>query len=48
MPWQQVVGLRNVIAHAYFGLDADILWDVVAREVPTLRRVAAQMIAEGV
>jgi uncharacterized protein with HEPN domain len=28
--------MRHRIAHAYFGIDADILWDVVENEVPLL------------
>ncbi len=28
--------LRNFIAHAYFALDLDIIWDAVTRDVPAL------------
>ena len=35
--WRKIVGLRNLIAHAYSGIDNDILWDVVGNEVPKLR-----------
>ena len=34
IPWRRVAGLRDVLAHAYFGLDEDIVWSVVAEEVP--------------
>jgi uncharacterized protein with HEPN domain len=43
VPWSQVVGLRNIIAHAYFGLDLEIIWDVVQNELPTLKRTAEKM-----
>ena len=29
---------RDLIAHAYFGIDPDILWDVIENKVPELRR----------
>ncbi|WP_375340942.1 HepT-like ribonuclease domain-containing protein [Lyngbya confervoides] len=33
-----MTGLRNIIAHTYFYLDADILWDVVQNEFPRTPR----------
>jgi uncharacterized protein with HEPN domain len=36
IPWREIAGLRNVIAHEYFGLDADILWDVIRSQIPAL------------
>ena len=34
--WRKVAGLRDVIAHAYFGIDDAVLWDVVRNKVPAL------------
>ena len=34
--WREIAGLRDVIAHAYFALDSDILWDAVECDVPAL------------
>jgi len=36
VPWEAIIGIRHRIAHAYFGIDTDILWDVVDHEVPLL------------
>ncbi|MBI5109239.1 MAG: DUF86 domain-containing protein [Rhodocyclales bacterium] len=36
IPWDAIVGMRHRIGHAYFGVDDDILWDVVENEVPLL------------
>lgn len=35
--WKQIKGLRDHIAHGYFNLDADIIFDVVKNEIPVLR-----------
>lgn len=34
--WRKLAGLRDVIAHAYCGLDEEILWAVVTSKVPAL------------
>lgn len=34
--WKAIVGLRDVLAHAYFALDDDTLWDIVTNKVPEL------------
>lgn len=34
--WREIAGLRDFIAHAYFALDSDLIWDAVERDVPAL------------
>lgn len=34
--WQQIVGLRNRIVHAYFEIDLDVVWRIVQEDLPEL------------
>jgi uncharacterized protein with HEPN domain len=37
VPWSQLVGMRNVLVHHYFGVDTDIVWEAVKRDLPSLK-----------
>src|SRR5947209_6164312 len=36
IPWKQIVGMRNRIVHDYMNIDADIVFEVVTRNIPAL------------
>jgi uncharacterized protein with HEPN domain len=35
--WRQIAGLRNRIVHGYFGLDLEIIWQVIRHDLPQLQ-----------
>ncbi|MBD5281787.1 MAG: DUF86 domain-containing protein [Bacteroides sp.] len=35
--WKEIMGLRDHIAHGYFNIDADIIFDVAKTEIPSLK-----------
>ena len=36
IPWPQIIGLRNRLIHGYDAVDHDILWQVIAHDLPPL------------
>ncbi len=46
IPWREIAGMRDVIAHAYFALDLDILWRGVQTDVPVLLDTVCRMLSE--
>lgn len=47
VPWKAIYGFRNFIAHEYFSLDVDIVWETVSQDVPELKsRIEQIMRAE--
>lgn len=37
IPWHQIYGLRNRIVHGYSGVNMQIVWDTVAKDIPALK-----------
>ena len=44
MDWKGVMGMRDIIAHHYFDLDAEIVYDVLKHDLPKLKDVLQQII----
>lgn len=37
VPWRQIIGTRNRIAHGYLGIEPETAWVIASNRVPTLR-----------
>lgn len=38
IPWREMIAMRNIIAHDYFGIDLEQVWATVERDLPSLRK----------
>ncbi len=44
--WSGIVALRNILAHEYFGVDEEIVWDIVQNKVPVLREQVQRILQD--
>ena len=41
--WRRMVGLRNIIAHGYFGVDLSIIWEIIDKNLPETKPLIVEM-----
>ena len=37
IPWEDIAGTRDKLIHHYFGVDLDLTWDIIKKEIPKLK-----------
>ncbi|WP_194974712.1 HepT-like ribonuclease domain-containing protein [Aquiflexum lacus] len=47
IPWREMGDIRNKIIHDYFGIDFDIIWDVIKTDIPQLKMDIVKIIEKN-
>ena len=38
IPWKDIIGTRDIMIHRYFGVDSEVVWDIIENNLPDLKK----------
>lgn len=44
--WKEIKGMRNKVIHEYFGIDEDILWETIKKDIPIFKKQIAKLLQD--
>ncbi len=44
--WRTIIGLRNLLVHEYFGIDEEIVWGIIKKDLPKLQEDIKQILEQ--
>ena len=46
IPWKRMAGMRDKLIHEYFGIDLEIVWEVVNSELPPIKPLIQKVLED--
>lgn len=42
--WSQIIGMRNIFVHEYFGIDTNLVWEIIKDDLPGLKNKITEIL----
>jgi len=42
--WSQIIGMRNIFVHEYFGIDTRLIWEILKDDLPVLKKKISEIL----
>ena len=47
IPWKDIIAMRHLLVHQYFGIDLDEIWNTAKQDLPKLQQDISRILKRG-